>query len=60
MSEIKCVHCGEDCGKSPVLWDDKAFCCHGCKAVYQILSKNKLGEYYEIQPMSGIKIEPVK
>ncbi len=54
---LKCVHCGEDCGPNPVMWDDKPFCCHGCKTVYQILNEKKLDKYYEIQPMSGIKIE---
>ena len=53
----KCVHCGEDCGPNPVMWDGKPFCCHGCKTVYQILNEKKLDKYYEIQPMSGIKIE---
>ena len=53
----KCVHCGEDCGPNPVMWDGKPFCCHGCKTVYQILNEKKLDMYYEIQPMSGIKIE---
>ncbi len=53
----KCVHCGEDCGKNPVIWEDKPFCCYGCKTVYQILNEKKLDKYYEIQPMSGIKID---
>ena len=53
----KCVHCGEDCGRNPVVWDGKPFCCHGCKTVYQILNENKLDKYYEIQPMSGIRID---
>ena len=53
----KCVHCGEDCGKNPVIWDGKPFCCHGCSTVYQILNEKKLDKYYEIQPMSGIKID---
>jgi Cu+-exporting ATPase len=53
----KCVHCGEDCGANPVMWEGKPFCCHGCKTVYQILNEKKLDKYYEIQPMSGIKIE---
>lgn len=52
-----CVHCGTDCGKNPVVWEGKNFCCHGCKAVYQILDEKKLGTYYEIQPMAGIRIE---
>ncbi len=53
----KCVHCGEDCGKTPVMWDGQPFCCHGCKTVYQILNEKKLDKYYEIQPMSGIRID---
>jgi Cu+-exporting ATPase len=38
------------------MWNEKAFCCHGCSTVYQILNENQMGEYYKIQPMSGIKI----
>src|SRR5690554_6694031 len=57
MAGQACVHCGADCGKHPVIWDDKAFCCHGCKTVYQILHEKDMGEYYKIQPMSGIRVE---
>jgi len=53
----KCIHCGEDCGKHPVMMDGNPFCCHGCKTVYQILNEKKLEKYYDIQPMSGIRIE---
>jgi P-type Cu+ transporter len=54
---LPCVHCGEDCGNHPVLWDKKPFCCNGCSTVYQILNQNKLQKYYDIQPMSGIKVQ---
>lgn len=54
---LKCVHCGEDCGKAPIMWDEQAFCCHGCKTVFQILNEKKLDKYYEIQPMAGIRVE---
>jgi len=58
MSEqIKCIHCGEDCGKYPVMWEDKPFCCEGCKTVYQILNENKLSGYYDIYETPGIKVE---
>lgn len=57
MSKEKCVHCGADCGSTPIIWEDKNFCCHGCKTVYQILHQNELEHYYEIQPMSGIRID---
>ncbi|NOX86910.1 MAG: heavy metal translocating P-type ATPase [Chlorobi bacterium] len=53
----KCVHCGEDCGKYPIMYDEKPFCCHGCKTVYKILDKQNLNQYYEIEPMSGRKVE---
>jgi Cu+-exporting ATPase len=53
----KCVHCGEDCGKEPILLEEKPFCCYGCKTVYQILNEKKLDKYYEIEPMSGIRVD---
>jgi len=53
----KCVHCGEDCGKYPVIWEDKPFCCNGCKAVYQIVNQNKLYTYYELEKNPGIKLD---
>ena len=56
MSE-KCIHCGEDCGSHPVIWEDKPFCCDGCKAVYQIINENKLGKYYSIYESPGVKLE---
>ncbi|MCF6242416.1 MAG: heavy metal translocating P-type ATPase metal-binding domain-containing protein [Bacteroidales bacterium] len=53
----KCVHCGEDCGNYPVIWQNKAFCCNGCKTVYQLLNENQLYTYYEIEDNPGIKIQ---
>lgn len=56
MGEI-CVHCGEDCGKHPIMYQNLPFCCNGCKTVYQLLNKNKLYSYYEIEDKPGIKVE---
>ena len=53
----KCVHCGDDCGKYPVEWEGNIFCCHGCKSVYNILNRNKLYTYYQIENTPGIKVE---
>jgi Cu+-exporting ATPase len=50
-----CFHCGEDCGLHPVMHDDKAFCCSGCKVVYEILNENEACEYYSIEDNPGIK-----
>ena len=54
---LACIHCGDDCGKHPVIWEEKPFCCHGCKTVYQILNEKDLKQYYEIEKMPGIKVE---
>jgi len=55
--KISCVHCGDDCGKYPVVWEGKAFCCHGCKSVYQLLGDHKLYKYYDIEQTPGIREE---
>lgn len=47
ITELKCFHCGQSC--EDTLWlEDKAFCCYGCKTVYEILSSNDLCEYYDL------------
>jgi len=57
MNEILCVHCGEDCGKHPIVWNEKPFCCNGCKSVYEIIEQKNLYKYYEIANNPGIKVE---
>ena len=58
MSEnVKCIHCGEDCGKHPIVWQENNFCCEGCKTVYQLLNENKLSGYYDIYQNPGVKVE---
>lgn len=57
MEDNKCVHCGADCGKHPVVWNDMKFCCNGCKSVYQIINQNKLYKYYDIDQTPGIRVE---
>ena len=52
-----CVHCGADCGKDPVVWNDLKFCCNGCLTVYQLLNENKLYNYYQLEEAPGIKVE---
>jgi len=52
-----CIHCGQDCGKNPVIWDEKPFCCNGCSMVYQILAEKKLDRYYDMMPTPGIRLE---
>lgn len=61
MSEdLKCIHCGNSCGKSPILFEGNPFCCSGCSTVYQILHTSELKQYYQIEQMPGIRIEDDK
>jgi Cu+-exporting ATPase len=52
-----CYHCGEDCGTEPVMFDEKPFCCYGCKTVYEILKESDACDYYNIDQHPGIKIK---
>ncbi len=56
MSE-NCFHCGQNVEDTKILFDDKIFCCNGCKTVYEILNKHNLENYYELNTKAGIKPE---
>jgi len=55
MSDSSCYHCGDDVIGKGVLFDDKSFCCNGCKSVYQLLSSNDMGSFYSIEEQPGIR-----
>ncbi|MGB5358439.1 MAG: heavy metal translocating P-type ATPase metal-binding domain-containing protein, partial [Eudoraea sp.] len=49
----KCYHCGDDCNTTAIVFDDKDFCCNGCKTVYEIFQSNDLTYYYDLQSGPG-------
>ncbi|CAL66405.1 heavy metal translocating P-type ATPase [Christiangramia forsetii] len=49
-----CFHCGDDCLEEIIAFDDKSFCCSGCKTVFEILNTNDLSYYYELEKAPGI------
>ena len=53
IEKTHCYHCGDECLTIDYNYDDKHFCCHGCKSVYQILSANKLCSYYNFNQHPG-------
>lgn len=53
--EAKCFHCGDSLPSEPVYFEDKPFCCKGCKTVYEVLSGGGFCEYYEINKAPGVK-----
>lgn len=50
-----CFHCGQSIDKERIAFDNKSFCCNGCKSVYEILNMNDLGNFYELNKNSGIR-----
>jgi len=52
-----CYHCGEDCVNDSLTFEDKIFCCEGCRTVFQILDENKLCTYYKLDERAGRTIK---
>lgn len=50
-----CYHCGQNIEKERIMFEEKPFCCQGCKSVYEILNLNNLGNFYELNKSSGIR-----
>jgi Cu+-exporting ATPase len=46
LTETTCFHCHKSCLDEIAHFEEKAFCCHGCKQVYQLLTDNSLEDYY--------------
>ncbi|AWX45024.1 Cu(+) exporting ATPase [Flagellimonas maritima] len=53
MVASKCYHCGDDCNRTKILFDEKEFCCNGCKTVYEIFTSNGLSNFYDIEARAG-------
>jgi Cu+-exporting ATPase len=63
MEKNNCFHCGLDIIKEEhpsvselakhILFDEKEFCCTGCKTVYEIFSLNDLTCYYDFENAPG-------
>jgi P-type Cu+ transporter len=52
MSKGNCFHCGDPI-KDIIEFDERIFCCNGCKTVYEIFSGSDLLSYYEIAKSPG-------
>jgi Cu+-exporting ATPase len=55
--KLICFHCGDNCPDDPISYDNKAFCCSGCKTVYEILNQNNLCTYYSVESAPGISFK---
>lgn len=55
-----CYHCGADCEKHPIVYDEKPFCCEGCQLVYDLLKESNLCTYYTLNNAPGNSFKNVK
>ncbi|MES2239015.1 MAG: heavy metal translocating P-type ATPase metal-binding domain-containing protein [Bacteroidota bacterium] len=54
MDTQNCFHCGLDIvAEAEIIFDEKNFCCSGCKTVYEIFSLNDLSCYYDFEKSPG-------
>jgi len=54
MITSQCFHCGNALiQQEEIVFDNKSFCCNGCKTVYEIFSQNDLSCYYDFQATPG-------
>ena len=58
ITDLQCYHCGQPCEET--LWfEEKPFCCYGCKTVFEILRANDLCEYYNLDSRTGVSVKNV-
>jgi Cu+-exporting ATPase len=60
MDKKTCYHCGLDCDREHIIYNEKDFCCNGCKTVYQILNQSELGCYYDFEQAPGTIPKDIK
>lgn len=60
MPKNPCFHCGTECNSEKIIFDNKPFCCNGCKTVYEILNQNELSCYYDLEQTPGTIPKEIK
>lgn len=54
MTTKNCFHCGlEVVKRNEIVFDDRSFCCTGCRTVYEIFTSNGLADYYTLAKAPG-------
>ncbi len=47
LQDVQCYHCGDSCSGNLILFEDRPFCCGGCKAIYQLFQDSDLNDFYQ-------------
>jgi Cu+-exporting ATPase len=56
VPEHPCFHCGTPCRAPALARHDKAFCCQGCLAVFELLAENGLTDFYRLGDNAGVRV----
>jgi Cu+-exporting ATPase len=51
-----CYHCGEDCKDEEIHFKEHAFCCEGCRTVFDLLDQNGMCTYYDMEGGPGAQM----
>ncbi|MFN0066954.1 MAG: heavy metal translocating P-type ATPase [Limisphaerales bacterium] len=54
-ARVACQHCGTPC--PPPAPEGPAFCCAGCRMVFELLQDNGLGQFYALHQAPGRRVE---
>ncbi len=60
MASKTCFHCGDPCDKHIIMFEEKPFCCNGCKTVFEIFNSHDLTCYYDLQNAPGAVPKEIK
>jgi len=61
MDTKNCFHCGIEYNKNEeIVYDDKKFCCNGCRTVYEIFNQHELTCYYDFQSAPGVTPQDIQ
>lgn len=53
QERLQCIHCGELCTTAKIEFNNKTFCCEGCRMVYEIINESGLCNYYNLNNNPG-------
>jgi Cu+-exporting ATPase len=51
-----CFHCGDNLGRDLIIYDEKSFCCNGCKQVYVLIKESDLSSFYSLEQNPGYRM----
>jgi Cu+-exporting ATPase len=55
-----CFHCGTPCLGEAFHRESKSFCCQGCLTVFELLTENGLGDFYQMADSAGVRVKATR